>query len=159
MNKFENYVIDGKFYRTDLASDIARLKISRTDLMDILNSEEIQKYYFSSINLQIKDKSKWSNEYLQNMVSKSVAECFTKEYLVHLYDVAIYVKNKKTKPNKGIFFILLLLVVFLFSLILFTCERKGKREDVNQVEETFELESDSNELTSEKRCGLEVENE
>jgi len=142
----EKYFAAGNFCRTDLADDISRLRISRDDLATIVNSSEIQKYYFSSIDLKIIDKTLWTSEYLQNLTSKSVAECFTKQYLLYLFDVSIYLNNKaKIKSKRTILFCSLLFVVsaFILSSFFILKARKDKSQNLSEklvvTEESTEI--------------------
>ena len=145
----EKYFAGEKFCRTDLADDISRLRITKNELNTIVNSSEIQKYYFSNIDLKIKDKSFWNNEYLQDLASKSVAECFTKQYLLYLYEVSIHLNNKTKKINTNnilLFSVLFVILVFIITSFLILKTRSNKSQSLTEKPTLIEEASENPEV-------------
>lgn len=137
MSSIDRYLSDGKFSRIDLVDDIARLKISKEDLMSLLGCEEIKSYFFESIKFQKTEKSKWNHEYLNDLKAKAVAECFTQEYLMHLYDVACFVNNHSSNPVSKNLICVLGILLLLFIFVLSQCNaKKNKRSMENITEQT-----------------------
>lgn len=161
MSNIEKYFVDGKFFRTDLANDISRLKISKEELDEILSWNKIEDFYFESIALDKLEKSKWNAAYLQELTAKAVAECFTREYLLYLYDVACYVNNNKlNNQNKNKIIMPLILVIAFMIFILYQCTTANKNNNSyekdsvneNKTVETVDL-TESKEVSGRAKDG------
>lgn len=111
--------------RAILANDLRKCKLSKDELDKIILSikkrpdgkDYIRKNTVADIN---KNKSDWDEKYVFRLCSLVVSGDMSEQILIHLYEVARYVRGKEKKSKMWI----LALIIILSGIIIFALARK-----------------------------------
>ena len=112
----QRYIANGEVARSNIAYDIKERKLSHKDLEDLLKEEEVKKAFFGGDTTKKQSPKNWDEKYLNKLWGYVIAEEFTRDYLLHLEEVAIYVAKRKYTNNVKKM-ILICVLVFLLIMI------------------------------------------
>ena len=90
----QRYFENGRLKRGSIAMDIKYHKISHDELMSLISDPEVSKEFFGEPCGKI-PKEDWDQQYLDKLSLAAVSECFNKDYLLYLEQVANGVGGKK----------------------------------------------------------------
>lgn len=98
MSKLYKQYTEGKGpaeYSSDIVNSIRRGRINGSELSYLIDELE-QNSKLNSRQVDVAPKSEWDADYLQLLANKVIAGTFSKQYLLHLAEVADYVNSPKT---------------------------------------------------------------
>ena len=102
----------------NVVTDIRRGRISG-DNLKLLIVELEKKGIFDNTTITTTPKSEWNEEYLELLSYETVGGTFSRQYLLHLAEVADYVQvNSATKKHTKVNKIKVVKGVFIFKVIL-----------------------------------------
>ena len=91
------YVVNGKVQRSKISSDVRYGILTRNDIISLTNDKEIKESFIGESFTKKAPKGEWTKDYIEQIVCMSVAECFNTDYLLHIFEVAEYLRHKKEK--------------------------------------------------------------
>lgn len=98
-----NYIINGRVAREEIASDICEGIISREEIGILVKNPEIKAAFIGTSFNKKRNKQDWNSNYLESLPNVAVAEAFNEDFLYYLADVTEHVsatnKSKKFVPN------------------------------------------------------------
>ena len=92
--KIDDYINNGKVARSQIALDIKRRVISRSDIEQIISDKRIQAVFLNEKYDKKVPKKDWNKSYLNVLTSAAIAESFNRDYLLYLDEVADHVAKK-----------------------------------------------------------------
>lgn len=87
------YIVNDKVARGEIAMDIIYRKLARDEIVNLCGNPQIKAAFFGTAFLDKRPKSEWNKEYLSLLSCAVVAECFNRDYLLHLDEVADFVSK------------------------------------------------------------------
>lgn len=94
-----DYIIDGKVARQKISMDIKYRKLDRAGIERLCLDPAIQAAFFRAGYDDRRPQGEWNKDYLDRLSYAVASECFNREYLLYLAEVAEFVS--KTTPKKG----------------------------------------------------------
>lgn len=94
-----DYIVDGEVAREKISMDIKRRKLDRAGIERLCLDPDIQAAFFGAGYNDRRPQGEWNKDYLDRLSYAVVGECFNREYLLYLAEVAEYVS--KTTSQKG----------------------------------------------------------
>lgn len=128
MNK-SRYIVDGKVKRSTIAADIACRQLSGLDVEHIANDATVKGAFFGKLESLKKPKSQWNKDYVDYLSCAVVAECFNREYLLYLDQVAEYVS--KAKFRKVLIAGIVIVLVIIAGIIVYAFVHDSQGMDAN----------------------------
>jgi hypothetical protein len=98
--------------------DIKYRKLDKKGIDELLNSPGIEKNFVGSEYKNKVSRKQWTEDYLDILSYAAETQCFNRDYLYYLNEVAEYV-NKKKKKSKIVKITLIVGGVVLFALAIF----------------------------------------
>ena len=95
--KIDDYIIDGMVDRSKIAIDIKYRVISRPEIEQLVLDKRIQSAFLNKTYDKKISKKEWNKSYLNVLTCVAIAECFNRDYLLYLDEVADFVKKAKFK--------------------------------------------------------------
>lgn len=106
-----DYIVDGKVARDKIAMDIKYRKLDRTGVERLCQDPVVQAAFFGAGYKDRRPKGEWDEDYLGRLSYAVVGECFNREYLLHLAEVAEYVSRAPSKKGIVVGVVIVLAIV------------------------------------------------
>lgn len=122
MINIEKYIKDDRVLREEIVNDILDQKLEKKELLELLKNNIIKNSFFGGKYSKKNSKNQWTEEYLSKISLASIAEYFNEDYLMYLYEVAEFVKEKKKKQKLikiSIFLLALLIIILIIIVFIF----------------------------------------
>lgn len=94
MKKSDYINNEGYVIRTKIARDVRDLKLTKSDIENLSADPNINKSFWGDGYKNKLPKENWNKDYLETLTAAALDECFNKEYLLYLYEVAQYVSPR-----------------------------------------------------------------
>lgn len=107
----DDYIVDGKVARDKIAMDIIKQKLDRAGVERLCQAPDIQAAFFGAGYRNERPRGKWDKDYLDRLSYAVVGECFNREYLLHLTEVAEYVSRAPSRKGIVVGVIIVLAIV------------------------------------------------
>lgn len=95
--RIDDYIVNGKVARNRIAIDIKRRIISRSDIEKLVSDKRIRSAFLNETYNKKVPKKEWTKLYLNELTNVAIAECFNRDYLLYLDEVADFVTKAKFK--------------------------------------------------------------
>lgn len=95
--RIDDYFVNGKVARNRIAQDIKRRILSRSDIENLVLDKRIRSAFLNETYNKKVPKKEWNKLYLDELTNVSLAECFNRDYLLYLDEVADFVTKVKFK--------------------------------------------------------------
>ena len=93
----DDYIINGRVARNRIAIDITCRRISRSEIEQLVSDKRIQSAFLNETFDEKVPKKNWNRSYLDELTNAAIAECFNRDYLLYLDEVADFVTKAKFK--------------------------------------------------------------
>lgn len=113
----DDYIVDGKVARDKIAMDIKYRKLDRAGVERLCQAPDIQAAFFGAGYRNERPRGKWDKDYLDRLSYAVVGECFNREYLLHLAEVAEYVS--KAPSRKGVVVGIIAALAVILGIIVY----------------------------------------
>lgn len=95
--RIDDYIINGRVARNKIALDVKYRAISRPEIEQLVLDKRIQSAFLNETFDKKVSKKNWNQSYLNVLTNVAIAECFNRDYLLYLDEVADFVKKAKFK--------------------------------------------------------------
>ena len=112
------YIVNGEVVRDKIAMDIKYRRLKRTDIEQLCLNPVIQDAFRGSGYNDKKPKREWNKDYLGRLSYAVVGECFNREYLLYLDEVANFVSKAAVK--KIVVAGVIIMLVIIAGIIVYT---------------------------------------
>lgn len=113
----DRYMRNGAVARDVIAIDIMSRRLTGSELERIADEPVVQKAFFGTLGPIKRPKREWTPDYLDRLCGAVAGECFNREYLLHLDQVADHVS--KAKFQKIILTGVVIILVFIAGFLVF----------------------------------------
>lgn len=113
----DDYIVDGKVARDKIAMDIKYRRLDRAGVERLCQDPAIQAAFFGAGYKNERPRGKWDKDYLDRLSYAVVGECFNREYLLHLAEVAEYVS--KAPSRKGVVVGIIAALAVILGIIVY----------------------------------------
>jgi len=118
----DKYIRDnGRLDRGRIAFDIIHRKIDRNAIEELVKYPEVISSFVDMGISYREPQNKWNKEYLNKLFDLSAIECFNRDFLLYLDEVAEYVNkssSKKSSVKKGILGLIVIAVIIIIIIII-----------------------------------------
>lgn len=128
MNK-ERYIVDGNVKQSTIATDIIYRQLTGLDVEHIASDPIVKQAFFGKLEPLKRPKSEWNRDYLNYLHCAVAAECFNREYLLYLDEVAEYVS--KAKFRKVVIAGIVIVLVIIAGIIVYIFMQNSSKADVD----------------------------
>jgi signal transduction histidine kinase len=130
MNK---YYDGNKVSKEKVAMDIKYRELDRRGIEELLECPGIEKCFVGSEYSKKISRERWTEDYLDSLSYSAATECFNRDYLYYLNDVAAFIADKKNKKKismriMGVVVIVLVIILIFMVVILLNKNRDYKRK-------------------------------
>lgn len=141
MNK-GRYIVDGKVKRSTIATDIACRQLIGIDVEHIANDPTVRQAFFGKLEPLKKPKSQWDRDYVNYLNGAAATECFNREYLLYLDEVAEYASKAKFRKILIAGIIIVLVIIAGVIVYVFTQGSQEQATDAQDMTAIIEVEPD-----------------
>lgn len=113
----DDYIVDGRVARDKIATDIIKHKLDRAGVERLCQDPVIQAAFFGKGYNDKRPKREWNKDYLDRLSYAVVGECFDRDYLLHLAEVAEYVSRAPFR--KGIVVGVVIVLVIVLGIVAY----------------------------------------
>jgi len=113
----ERYIANGKVKRNTIATDIASRRLTGIDVEHIANDPIVKQAFFGKLEPLKRPQSQWDKDYVNYLNCAVAADCFNREYLLYLDQVAEYVS--KAKFRKIAVAVIIMILVIIAGIVVY----------------------------------------
>lgn len=95
--RIDDYIVNGFVARNKIALDVKRRVISRAEIEQLVLDKRIQSAFLNETFGKKVPKKEWNKSYLNVLTNVAIAECFNRDYLLYLDEVADFVTKARIK--------------------------------------------------------------
>lgn len=106
-----DYIVDGKVARDKIAMDIIKQKLDRAEIERLCQDPVIHAAFFGAGYKDRRPKGDWDKDYLDYLFCAVANDCFNREYLLHLAEVAEYVSRAPSRKGIVVGVVIVLAIV------------------------------------------------
>lgn len=113
----DDYIVDGKVARDKIAMDIIKQKLDRAGVERLCQDPAIQAAFFGAGYKDRRPRGDWDKDYLDYLFCAVANDCFDRDYLLHLAEVAEYVS--KAPSRKGVVAGVVIVLVIVLGIVAY----------------------------------------
>lgn len=137
--RIDDYIVNGKVIRNKIALDIRRRILSRPDIEKLVSDKRIQSAFLNeTYNKKIPQKE-WTKSYLNELTYVAIAECFNRDYLLYLDEVADFVTKARFKKIILGTVIVVLVIIAGIIVLIYTIQTSSHRVTEHNAETNLVL--------------------
>lgn len=113
----DDYIVDGKVARDKIAMDIIKQKLDRAGVERLCQDPVVQAAFFGAGYKDRRPRGDWDKDYLDYLFCAVANDCFNRDYLLHLAEVAEYVS--KAPSGKGVVVGIIAALAVILGIIVY----------------------------------------